>query len=386
MNHTRASWTAWLWFGLWAAACGGAAKSAEPTLRALPQANPRAVQKYLKANELAASGQPQSIDRAEALLREALLIDSYLWEAHYNLGVLYRRDGQLRKALREFQDAHETQPGATEPLLALAEVHAALGEPQQASELLASYLELDAEAPATRLAWTALLRMQGSFDDALRQARAVLVRDPKNTGALLEVGRIYRQRGEYDAAELVFNRALALDEKSPAPHNELGLTHLARGDTQLAFSHFEHAIEADKTFAPARMNRAVVLLRAGDYIAATREYQSVLEQDPTLDDARVGLGVALRAQGKHAEAQEQYEQVLKRKPNQPAALFDLGVLFAEFTDHRAQARPLFERFVDVSAEGPVRSLAEGYLESIPSPQVQAPPPQQLPKPKTGAKK
>jgi tetratricopeptide (TPR) repeat protein len=359
---------------LTAAACGGGAEQQKPTLRALPPANPKAVQKYLQATELMASEREEDGVRAAALLREALTIDELLWEAHYNLGVLHRRRGELRKAVRQLQAAHDTQPGAGEPILALAEVYDKLGDPDRAAELLEQYLKLYPDAHATRAAFISVLRRMGKYDTALLQAREVLVRDAKQTGALLEVGRIYRERGELDAAELVFNRALTLGPKEPAPHNELGLTALARGDTQLAFQHFERALEVDRTFAPGRLNRASVLLRAGDYDGAAAEYRRVLSENETHADARVGLAIALRGLGKHAEAKLEYERVLARAPNHAAALFDLGVLSADFLDQRSQARQYFERFLDVGAEGDARAAAERYLRDLPEEAEAAPPP------------
>jgi tetratricopeptide (TPR) repeat protein len=358
---------------LLSAACGGSSVSVQPTVRALPPADPRAASKYLEACALLAANKPAEDQRAAALLREALQIDSYLWEAHYNLGVIYLRRGELRKAESELEAAHKAQPAAGEPLLALAEAKEALGEREHASDLLAEYLKQHEDAPDVRVALTAILREQGQYEAALEQARAALVRDPKSSGALLEVGRVYRARGELDVADLVFGRALHLDEKSPRPHNELGLTALARGDTQLAFEHFEAALKADKGFAPARLNRASVLLRAGDYKAAEVEYRQVLAEEPGHDDARVGLAIALRGEGKNGEAATEYERVLDQSPNHAAALFDLAVLRAEFLQRRADSRELFERFLAVAGEGPARSAAERYLKEIPEEPSAAPP-------------
>jgi tetratricopeptide (TPR) repeat protein len=350
---------------LFGCGCGGAAQTLQPKTRALPPADPIAARKYLEACALLAVNKPADDERAVALLNAALAIDSYLWEAHYNLGVVYRRRGELRRAQAELEAAHKVQPGAGETLLALAETEEALGQRQHASDLLAEYLKVHEDALDVRVSLTALLREQGQYEAALEQARATLVRNPKSSGALLEVGRIYRARGELDVAELVFGRALHLDEKSPRPHNELGLTALARGDTQLAFERFEDALKVDKGFAPARLNRAAVLLRAGDYKAAEAEYRRVLNEESSHEDARVGLAIALRGQGKHAEAASEYEAVLSQSPNQSAALFDLAILRAEFLDRRAEARELFERFLAVAAEGDARTTAERYMREIP---------------------
>ena len=324
-----------------------------------------AVQKFTAASELMTGKQRDDV-RAEALLKEALAIDGYLWEAHYNLGVLYRRRGELRKALEELQAAHDTQPGAAEPLLALAETHHALAQPAAAAELLEPYMKGDAPDPVMRVAVTALLREQGKHAEALEQARGALISDASNVAALLEVGRIYRAQGELDVAELVFRRALTLDEKSPRPHNELGLTALARGDTQLAFEHFETALKADPAFAPARLNRASVLLTAGDYAAAAAEYNLVLKQDPEHDGALVGHAIALRGQGKNKDAAAEYERVLARSPNQPEALYDLGVLRADFLDQPQEAIEAFEHYLDVAGEGPARDEAKHYVERLQS--------------------
>jgi tetratricopeptide (TPR) repeat protein len=353
-------------------ACGGAGRARSTSARAgVPPANPMAAEKYVQASRiLRARDLPRGREaRAEALLLDALRIDPSLWEAHYNLGVLRRRRGELRAALESFRAAHRIQPDAGEPALAMAEALWMRGELDEAAELLEAHFERqagsDSGATQARVAYTSVLRQRGDYDDALEQARAVLVREPGHVEALLEVGRIYREKGELDVAELVFGKAVALDADNPRPHNELGLLFLARGDTQVAFEHFERALSVDAAFAPAQLNRASVLLRAGDYAAAADAYRRVLRDSPGDADARVGLGVSLRGQGKHAAARKQYERVLEDEPNHAAALFDLAVLRAEFLDERPQARPLFERFVAVAPEGEALQTAREYLKRLP---------------------
>ena len=71
-----------------------------------------------------------------------------------------------------------------------------------------------------------------------KHAREVLVRNPSETRALVEVGRVYRAQKELDVAELVLEKARIIDDKNAAIYNELGLLALDRGDTQLAFTQF----------------------------------------------------------------------------------------------------------------------------------------------------
>jgi tetratricopeptide (TPR) repeat protein len=353
----------WFWLVV-LAACGGSVVE-QKVVTGPPAADPRAAQLYLDGVKLMAANDPTSQEHAIAAFEGALRIDPKLWEAHYNLGVLYRRRGETRKALPHLQAAHDLDPAAGEPLIALAEAQHALGAGDDAAELLSEYVQKHPEANDVRVALTSVLRERGKFDDALTSAREALVRDPANVQALLEVGRIYKAKGDLDVAELVFQKVLALDAKSATAHNDLGLLALTRGDTQRAFDEFEKATSSDGSFTPARMNRASVLLRAGDYASARSEYAKVLEVGPHTVDARVALGICLRGLGKPQEAEKEYEKALEDSPNHPAALFNLALLRADFLNRRPEARELFERYLEVSASDDAeRGVAKRYLSEI----------------------
>lgn len=308
-------------------------------------------------------GRP-AMRRAREAFAEALELEPTLWEAHYNLGVLQRREGELNDAATSFEAARALSPASSEVLRALAEVRWALGERDAAAALLTTYVGAHEDDIAARVSLATMLREQRNFDGALSQAREVLIRDPRNVAALAEVGRVYRAREQYDVAELVFRKALDLGE-SAVLHNDLGLLELARGDTQAAFEQFRAAIALDAGFAPAHINQGAVLLRAGDYPGAETEYRAVLTHDAENLDARVCLGAALRGRGEHRDARREYEAVLEAQPNHAAALFNLGVLQAEFLDDRAGSIERFRRYLEVApGDAPEREMAERYVRDI----------------------
>jgi len=345
--------------------CGGSAPEVESAPVELPPADPRAVRQFVRGIRLMSRGNDGAARRR--FLR-AVQIDEYLWEAHYNLGVLARRHGEMRLAIDRFDRARSIQPGASEPLLALAEARYAMGQKEQAGELLSAYVEAHPDAVDARVALTTMLREQGEYDDALEQAREALIREPSNVTALVEIGRIYRGREQYEVATLVLRKAADLAPDDASIHNELGLVALARGDTQAAFVELAQAIEKDESFTPARMNQGSVLLHSGDYEGAAAEYQAVLEIDPENLDARVALGAAYRGAGEHQRARREYRRVRERAPNHPAALFNLGVLRADFLNQRPQSRELFQHFLRVAPSNvPQREVAERYLREIPAP-------------------
>jgi tetratricopeptide (TPR) repeat protein len=374
MRRLRVLTLAW---ALGASACGGSSASQRVETAAateLPPVDPEALRAFQAGVRALEGGGRQADARARERFEEALRLDSHLWEAHYNLGVLDRRAGELRAAASHFETARQVQPASSDVLAALAETRQALGERDEAANLLRAYIEQHPDDIDVRIALATILRERGDADGALAQARAVLVRDPRSVRALAEIGRISRQRGEHDVAELVLRKAVDIHDEA-ALHNDLGLIQLARGDTQAAFEEFQRAIGLDARFAPAHLNQGAVLLRAGDYDGAATEYRAALRADEDNDDARIALGAALRGQGHNDDARREYERVLEAAPNHPGALFNLGVLMAEFLDQRPRARELFVRFLEVAPSGTFgsyREVAQRYVTEIPAPAAPAP--------------
>ena len=363
-----------------AGGCGGGSTSNQPeTLAELPPADPAAVREFLAGNRFMGRPGRGNQRRARRRFQKAIQIDPNLWEAHYNLGVLQRRAGDLEAAAGSFDAALQIQPRAPEPLLAAAEVDYARGEQGAAAERLETLLEGDPENLDARVALAVMLREDERYDAALEQAREVLVRDPQNIRALLEIGRAYRAREQYEVARLVLDKAVQLaPEDAPGlmaeVRNEQGLLELDRGDTQAAFQAFEQAIALDAAYEPARMNMGSVLLHAGDFAGAVAQYEAVLEQHPDDLAARVAYGAALRGQGEHRQARRQYERVLEADPENADALFNLAVLQAEFVDERTESRATFQRYLDAAPRRhPKREQAEEYLQLIPDPNAPPPP-------------
>lgn len=351
-------------------ACGGSATQ-QPTVVATPDADPEAVRLLVSAGRLVERGNAQSLRRAERRLNQALAIDPSLWEAHYNLGVLARRRGELDAAATHFEAALAVAPEAPAPLRAAAEVAYAQGHRAEAARRLRELVERVPEDLAARTSLAVVLRESERWDEALEVARAVLVRDPSQGRALLEVGRVYRNREQPEVALLVLEKALVLggdDARFRAEVlDEQGRLELGRGDTQAAFEAFDGAIAADASYTPARMNMGSVLLHAGDYAGAAAQYAAVLEVGED-EDARVALGIALRGQGDNQGAARAYRAVLDANPEHPDAVFNFAVLRAEFLDERSEARGDFERFLRIAPSShPRREAAEEYLRLIPAP-------------------
>ena len=363
-------------------ACGGKAPVAQgPATVALPPANPVAVSKMVQGVQAAKDGQR---DRAIGLLREAITIDTNLWEARYDLGVVLAGSGDLAGAEDQLAAAAKLAPDSQEDAVALAETRRRRGEHKLAAEGLADFIQGHPGAVDARTLYVAALRESGQIDKAIREAREVLVRKPADATALAELALSHLAKGEKEAAALLAKQATDASPNSAVAHRATGLLDLANGDDAEAFAEFRKAAQLDPRDTTSRLNMGVVLLKAGAFAKAEEQYREIVKVSPDDSEAQIGLAAALRGESdaqhpqKLEEARALLEKVLAADPHNTAAEFNLGVLYADFLKRPADGAPFFKRFVsDAPSDHPLRADADRYISAA---SASAPPPPTSPAP------
>lgn len=349
-------------------ACGGhaAVTRSAPTV-ALPPANPVAVAKMVQGVQAAKDG---GRDRAIALLREAVAVDSNLWEARYDLGVVLAGAGDLAGAEDQLATAAKLAPDSQEIAQALAETRRRRGEQKQAADGLSDFVQGHPNAVDARTLYVAALRESGQIDKAIAEAREVLVRKPADATALAELALSHLAKGEKEAAALLAKQALDASPNSAVAHRATGLLDLSNGDDAEAFAEFRKASQADPHDTTSRLNMGVVLLKAGAFAKAEEQYRQILTVSADDAEAQVGLAAALRGQAdakspqRLDEARALLEKVLAADPHNTSAEFNLGVLYADFLKRPADAAPLFKRFLsDAPGDHPLRPEADRYISA-----------------------
>ncbi len=362
-------------------ACGGGGSTAKgpaaaPVATAAPAANPQAVTKMVQG--VVASKDAGGRDRGVALLREAVTLDPSLWEARYDLGLLFAQGGNLSEAEEQLTAASKLAPDAQEVAVALGEVRRRRGENKAAAVGLGEFLEDHKNASDVRSIYVAALRDSGQLDKAIHEAREVLVRKPADAQALSDLALCHLAKGEKEIAQLLARQALDANAKSAAAHRTLGVIALANGDDAVAFQSFLKATQEDPRDTTARLDMGAVLLRAGAYSKAEEQYRAIVKVSPDDVDAAVGLAAALRGQtdaqhpAKLEEARLLLEHALEREPHHVSALFNLGVLYTEYLKKPQDGKPYFKRFLDDAPDGhPARPEAERYLNNVKDAQAPA---------------
>lgn len=204
----------------------------------------------------------EAFSGAIALRRESMT-------SHLRRGEAYRAQRRLDDAARDFREAALLQPGATDPLVALAALHDGRGEPAEAAEWYARAAAIDRQSPPL-LYQLALTRY--------RSGQAAAAAEPLRQAITLDAG---------------FDEALYL----------LGVVLRDTQDPTGAIEALERAVRANPGLAPAREELADLYQSQRRYAEEMTQLTALASLDPGGPrDIAIALSQAHRGEFDSAEA------------------------------------------------------------------------------------
>jgi tetratricopeptide (TPR) repeat protein len=199
----------------------------------------------------------------------AIALRSDSMTSHLRRGEAYRAQRRLDDAARDFRQAAQLQPGATDPLVALAALYDGRGETAEAAEWYARAAAIDRQSPPL-LYQLALTRY--------RSGQAAAAIDPLRQAIALDAG---------------FDEALYL----------LGVVLRDTQDTAGAIEALERAIRANPGLAPAREELADLYQTQRRYSDEMTQLTALASLDPrSTRDVAIALSQARRGEFDSAEA------------------------------------------------------------------------------------
>jgi tetratricopeptide (TPR) repeat protein len=237
------------------AACLVLAAGAGAAVAYTAAARDREYRRLIAAGEAALAARQTStaieaFSGAVALKPDAML-------AHLKRGETYRRQGDLRAALRDLRAAAELDPSATRPLEPLGDVTLELQRPELAAERYAAYVRLDDRSPRV----------------------------------LYKLALSHYRAGNPAEALTWIHRALALDAGLADAHYLLGLCLSAERQTTRARRALERAVALDAGHIPAREALAALHRAAGRHADAAEHLEAVAALDRADPRRLIALGL-----------------------------------------------------------------------------------------------
>ena len=197
----------------------------------------------------------ENLDSTQAmdLFKAALKLRPDMVEAHVNLGVLYRMQGDGLSQMKHSQEAVRLKPDMPDAHYNLglaysdAKMHSqAIAEFKQAIELKPSFKDAHFNLG------TALYRIE-NYTDAAAEFEKCLELSPNWFEAHLNLGTCYLKTGSVDGAIYHFDKAAQLRPDSAEAHYDLGEAHIRMERFDEASAFLQKALEIDPGYKQARI-------------------------------------------------------------------------------------------------------------------------------------
>jgi putative PEP-CTERM system TPR-repeat lipoprotein len=212
----------------------------------LKEATPTVALLTLAAGAHEAAG---DIDRAEALLRQAIELDPDRLTAYTRLGGLYVRQKRLFEAIKSFREVAARNPKSVAASTMIGVLLEAQGDVKEAEKQYRQVLAIDSHAAvaANNLAWI-YVASNRQLDDALQLAQTAYQTLPEDADVNDTLGWILYKKKLAARALPYLEKATAKHPNEPASHYHLGMAYVDQGEWNKARLSLERALQLKKDF------------------------------------------------------------------------------------------------------------------------------------------
>ncbi len=155
------------------------------------------------------------IAEAREKLSEALEDEPDNDRAHYNLGVVRERGGELSEAEKEYRLAVQYNPKSNLSLENLGALYDKQGRVQEAEVVLKEALQANPDSPVALYNLGSLYLKSGRLEEALRLMKNVVANDPSSAFSLNKLGSIYFSLNKLDDSYGQYERVTHLEQAEP---------------------------------------------------------------------------------------------------------------------------------------------------------------------------
>lgn len=246
-------------------------------------------------------------------------IDRLITEA-----VALQSRGRIEEAARVYERVLKLDSGVFPALHNLGVIRIQQGRPDAARPLLRKAVNRDPGSADAHNNLGNALQMLGAHAEAVGRYEKALRLKPDHAGALGNLAIAYQAIGRRDEAVRLFERACAAAPESAGAWLNLArsLRSLDRNEEALAAADRALALQPDH--AEALILSGIALEATGRPEAAIVRLQRVLAADPDNTEALVVLAGALRTAGRFAEARDALEKTVRLAPTTTRYVFKLA--------------------------------------------------------------
>jgi len=215
------------------------------------------------------------------------------WLIYHNRGVEYKRLGNYRQAIDDYNKAIEIKPNYVDAYINRGVAYKGLGHYKQAIEDLNKAIEIK----------------------------------PDEAKAYSNRGNVYAGLGHYRQAIEDYNKAIEIKPDEAMVYSNRGAIYNSLGHYSQAIEDLNKAIAIKPNDADAYSNRGIAYKGLGQYSQAIEDYNRAIEIKPGYAEAYNNRGNAYNDLGNYSQAIEDYSRAIAIKPSDANAYFNRGVVY-----------------------------------------------------------
>jgi tetratricopeptide (TPR) repeat protein len=272
------------------------------------------------------------IDKAIEWFEKAIAKKPENAEAHYMLGELYGQKGRIQDMVREFETSLSHSKKYEKEIIVYRQKYfadnfnagvKAANEENYAAALQgfmnARVIEPEQIDSYKNLAYV-YMRMD-SIPAVLRSYRELLAIKPDDYETYMTMASIHNQRQEYEKSAELLQKAVAAAPDSARPRiiGDLGITYDMMGKPEEAMKTYQDALKMSPGNKDLLFNLGRLYLMRDDYANAINQLTEVLKQNPEDFEVNYNVGLSYLKIGerldKRAREIEDEAMTAKKKPN-----------------------------------------------------------------------
>jgi len=285
-------------------------------------------------------------DDAAAIVafRRAVTLDASLANAHYCLGMLYKKQERWQEAIKSFQEATVADPDYIEPYCELGEVFLnALAQVEPVIPLLQKAALIKPDHPRVRqILGTAYLR-QNQTERAIHELQRACELNASDTESLYTLGLAYFQQSRFEMASSQFKQVIEQQPFHAKAHFSLGNSYLRMGKTaegqkmlqvfvelnleEEQMVHLKRLVRQDPENAEAWYQLGRLHTKRKQWTAATEAFKKSTALEPDAVRGYKALGFIFFQTKSYDNALEMYRQTVVRQPDNATYRNSLGAVY-----------------------------------------------------------
>ena len=214
--------------------------------------------------------------KAQALFIEALEKNSKSVEAHFFLGNIFYRFGELGSGIKSFRKALELDPTHTDAAISLSIIYNDIGKYDEGKKIFDQASEHIKKRSA-----------ESSFDDKHL--------NKKFSQKHFELAELYLSYNRLDEALFEYRKATTLDPENLETRVKAAKVLSKKGFIGKAFEELRKIKTENPHYVPARMALGILHYGNGNVIEAVGEWEKAVTIDPTNKDIELYLQIARSA-------------------------------------------------------------------------------------------